>query len=108
MASVTLTPGILHPLAATLPQSGAALAFDGLPGADAAGFQGALFRALDDARQRDVVAQQAVEAFARGDDQGRLHETMLALSKAEISLRTVASVRSKLVDAYRELLHVTT
>ena len=31
----------------------------------------------------------------------------VAVSKAEISLRTLATVRSKLVEAYRELLHVT-
>lgn len=63
-------------------------------------------RLLDEARVRDVVAQQAVEQFARGGDPGRIHEVMIAASKAEIALRTVASVRTKLLDAYRDLQHV--
>jgi flagellar hook-basal body complex protein FliE len=76
------------------------------PGADG-GFAPALQRLLDHARQRDVVAQQAVDRFARGDDPGRIHETMVAVSKAEIALRTVAAVRNKLLEAYRDLQHVT-
>ncbi len=71
-------------------------------------FSGQLGELLADSRQRDTEAQEAVESFSRTDDPGRIHETMIALSKAEISLRTVASVRNKLIDAYRELLHVTT
>ena len=70
---------------------------------------GSVFGALlDDARSRDVQAQRAVEAFARTDDPGRIHETMVAVSKSEIALRTVVAVRNKLLDAYRDLQQVTT
>lgn len=106
------------------PFSGAVIASEGLPGAAARGRlleadrdggpdgaprgAGSVFGGLlEDARDKDVQAQRAIEAFARSDDPGRLHETMVAVSKSEIALRTVVAVRNKLLDAYRDLQHVT-
>ena len=47
-------------------------------------------------------AEAAAEAFAAGtrDD---IHGTMLALSKADIQLRMVGTMRNKIVDAFYEL-----
>ena len=47
-------------------------------------------------------AQAAGEAFAAGqrDD---IHGTMLSLSKADIELRVMGSVRNRIVDAFYEL-----
>ncbi|MEZ4224508.1 MAG: flagellar hook-basal body complex protein FliE [Polyangiaceae bacterium] len=47
-------------------------------------------------------AEAAGEAFAAGqrDD---IHGTMLALSKADIELRVVGTMRNKIVDAFYEL-----
>lgn len=48
------------------------------------------------------AAEAAGEAFAAGqrDD---IHGTMLALSKADIELRVVGTMRNKIVDAFYEL-----
>lgn len=107
----SLRPEFVSPL--DLVSSGGALAPIGGGGGLGApvnpgALSGAFSQLIDDARKRDVVAQDAVESFARNEDPGRIHETMVAVSKAEISLRTLASVRNKLIDAYHELLHVTT
>src|SRR4051812_11350337 len=122
--AITL-PSVISPLGLLQPSQGTAVLAQGAlpagPGRSslvdldraedgdptAARASGGVFgRLLDDARARDVQAQQSVEAFARSDDPGRLHETMVAVSKAEIALRTVAAVRNKLMDAYRDLQHV--
>lgn len=48
-------------------------------------------------------ATKAVEAFNRGTE-GRLHDTMLTLDKAEISLKLFVGVRNRLLDSYREIM----
>ncbi len=35
-----------------------------------------------------------------------LHETMIALEKADISLRLLIQVRNKLIEAYKEVMHM--
>ncbi len=54
------------------------------------------------ANDRIHEAEAAGEAFAAGqrDD---IHGTMLSLSKADIELRMVGSVRNRVIDAFYEL-----
>lgn len=54
------------------------------------------------ANQRAQEAAAMSDAFAAGtrDD---IHGTMLSLSKADIELRLVGSVRNKVIDAFYEL-----
>lgn len=61
-----------------------------------------LATAAAQANQRINQGQAAGEAFAAGatDD---IHGTMLALSKADIELKLVGSVRNKVIDAFYEL-----
>jgi flagellar hook-basal body complex protein FliE len=51
------------------------------------------------------VAEAKAEAFASGrlDD---LHGTMISAKEAEISLRLVGTVRTKLLDAFHELWRI--
>jgi flagellar hook-basal body complex protein FliE len=35
-----------------------------------------------------------------------IHETMLSLQKADISMRLFLAIRNKAVDAYREIMHM--
>jgi flagellar hook-basal body complex protein FliE len=51
------------------------------------------------------AASQAVEGFAKGMD-GRIHETMMTVEKADISLKYVVNVRNKLMEAYREVMRM--
>jgi flagellar hook-basal body complex protein FliE len=54
------------------------------------------------ASQADAVAARKVDALARGvnDD---LHGTMIATKEADISIKLVASIRNKLLDAFNEI-----
>lgn len=95
------------PKALAAPLDGAALQAPALQAA-VGGFSAELSRLVDDVRERGTVAQGEVEGFARVETPGRVHEVLIAATKAEIALRTMVTVRNKLVDAYKELLHVTT
>jgi flagellar hook-basal body complex protein FliE len=48
-------------------------------------------------------ANVAMEKLASGESQN-LHETLLAVEKAEISFKTMNQIRSKVLDAYREIM----
>ncbi len=50
-------------------------------------------------------ATKAVDSFAHGFD-GKLHEMMLAVDKADISMRLLVNVRNKIIDAYREVMRM--
>jgi flagellar hook-basal body complex protein FliE len=65
-------------------------------------FGAVLSRVVGQANDQIQAAQQAAQDFAAGqrDD---IHGTMLALSKANIELRLVGSMRNKIVDAFYEL-----
>lgn len=45
----------------------------------------------------------AMEQLASGESQN-LHETLLAVEKADIAFRTMNQVRTKVIDAYREIM----
>jgi flagellar hook-basal body complex protein FliE len=48
-------------------------------------------------------ANVAMEKLASGESQN-LHETLLAVEKADIAFRTMIQVRTKVIDAYREIM----
>ena len=52
-----------------------------------------------------VDAHRAMESFANGMD-GRIHETMITVEKADISLKYMVSVRNKLIEAYKEIMRM--
>lgn len=52
-----------------------------------------------------VVADQKVADVATGKSQN-LHEMMVALNKADLSLKMLTQVRNKAVEAYQELMRM--
>jgi flagellar hook-basal body complex protein FliE len=48
-------------------------------------------------------ANMAMEKLASGESQN-LHETLLAVEKADMAFRTMNQVRTKVIDAYREIM----
>lgn len=48
-------------------------------------------------------ANVAMEKLASGESQN-LHETLLAVEKAEIAFKMMNQVRTKVIDAYREIM----
>ncbi|MBD66419.1 MAG: flagellar hook-basal body complex protein FliE [Halobacteriovoraceae bacterium] len=48
-------------------------------------------------------ANTAMQRLASGDSQN-LHETLLAVERADIALKQMNQVRNKVIDAYREIM----
>ncbi|MFL5261804.1 MAG: flagellar hook-basal body complex protein FliE [Anaeromyxobacteraceae bacterium] len=67
-------------------------------------FADALGQALQSVEKLQLDADKSAEAVAMGG--GNLHETALALEKADVALRVATKVRNKLVDAYQEIMRM--
>lgn len=74
-------------------------------GAGAAGFGQELEAAVKKVDDLQVAADVETQKLANGD--GNLHETMLALEKADIAMRLAMKVRTKLVEAYNDVMRMT-
>ena len=55
------------------------------------------------APQKD--AHRAMESFAKGMD-GRIHETMITVEKADISLKYMVAIKNKVIEAYKEIMRM--
>jgi len=67
-------------------------------------FADALGEALQAVDSAQVGADQEAAKLATGA--GNLHETALALEKADLSMRVATKVRNRLVDAYQEIMRM--
>lgn len=77
---------------------------DAAPAA-AADFGPWLARSLGRVNQDLVHADQAVQGLAAGETEN-LHQVMIALEEARLSLQLVAQVRNRLLEAYQEVLRM--
>ncbi len=64
-----------------------------------------LKQAINSVNEAQLVADQAVEKLHSGQS-GSLHETMIALEKADISMRLFVQLRNKAVEAYQEIMRM--
>ncbi len=55
--------------------------------------------------QAQLEADGQAQQLAGGG--GNLHETMLALEKADVTMKVAVKVRNKVVDAYNEVMRMT-
>lgn len=58
---------------------------------------------LDDVNQLQIAADRKIEEFATSNEKD-LHGTMIAMQKADVSLRLLLQVRAKLTNAYQEIM----
>lgn len=72
-------------------------------GKQGGGFADQLKDAINSTNDAQVKADQAVENLHSGQG-GSLHETMLSLEKADISMRMFVALRNKAVSAYQEIM----
>ncbi len=81
------------------------------PGPTAASRPGAgsFAQALGEAIGKAEALQQGADAEATKAalGAGNLHETALALEKADVAMRMLVKVRNKIVDAYQEVMRMT-
>ena len=74
-------------------------------GQDAPSFSDLLKRALNEVDTDEQVATQEVRNLMTGQGTD-LHTAILAVQKADVSFNTMMAVRSKLIDAYREVMRM--
>jgi flagellar hook-basal body complex protein FliE len=72
--------------------------------AGGASFAEALGQALSSTEALQQGADAEVSKLAQGA--GNLHETALALEKADVAMRVLTKVRNKVVDAYQEIMRM--
>ena len=65
------------------------------------GFGGRLKAAIQEVNQNQQSADKAIEKVVKGEL--GIHEGMIAISKADLSLRLLLQIRNKVMDAYREI-----
>jgi len=70
----------------------------------AADFSGALKGAIDRVNKLEKDSDKSVVEVLQG--KGNIPETMIALQKADISMKLLLSVRNKVLEAYREIMHM--
>ncbi len=69
------------------------------------GFSKIVQRFIDETNTTQLQSDQSVERLATGQSDS-VHETMLALTKADLSLRVFMEVRNKVIDAYQEVMRM--
>jgi len=68
------------------------------------GFSEAIAEALADTNREINAAEAATRELATG--KGDLVETMMALGRADVSLRTVVSLRNRMLESYQEIMRL--
>lgn len=69
-------------------------------------FREALMGAINEVSNAQTKAEEAIVALQLKNE-GSLHETIIALEKADISLRAMLQIRNKIIEAYQEIMRMT-
>lgn len=67
-------------------------------------FSDVLTNALNSVNDKQVAAENASDAYVRGDEDTDIASVMLASSEAKIFLQLAVQVRNKLLSAYDEIM----
>jgi len=73
------------------------------PAAPAEGFGQTLMDSLKQVNNLQTTKNEMIDAFATGKSQN-VHELMINLQKAGLTMQMTTAVRGKVLDAYRELI----
>ncbi len=99
MSPVTLQPAAGAP-SSLMQQAGAATRNN-----DPTGFSEVLKKSVDAVNERMKAADAMAQGLVSGQH-ANIHETMIALEKANISFRLMTKVQQKAIDAYREIMRI--
>ena len=72
---------------------------------DTASFGNMLARSLDEVNQLHVAADDAVQKLAAGE-QKDIHQTMIAMEKADVAFQLLMQVRNKIIAAYETIMRM--
>ena len=68
-------------------------------------FSEILAKSIDNVNNLQKDADVAIQKLVSGQS-SNIHETMLAVEKAEIAFKTINQVRMKVIDAYKEVMRM--
>lgn len=68
-------------------------------------FESRIGDAIGEVQRLQDAAGGAADGYMRGDHQD-VHGTMIAMQEADVSLRLLASVRNRAIEAYREVMRM--
>jgi flagellar hook-basal body complex protein FliE len=70
-------------------------------------FGNMLARSLEEVNQLHMAADEAIENLAAGK-QKNIHETMIAMEKADVAFQLLMQVRNKIISAYETIMRMQT
>ena len=69
------------------------------------GFLEALEKSMSEVNSDQLQADNSIKDLVAGKTKN-IHETMLQIQKAELSLKTMMQVRNKILEAYKEIIRM--
>ena len=81
-------------------------AFNTAPVGGPSDFSALLKQSMAAVGQSQLQAGNMATSFERGDAGANLGSTMIAVQKADLSLRMMVQVQSKLVNAYKDIMNM--
>ena len=75
------------------------------PGSAASEFSDTFKKAFNDVNKQQLEAHKKMSELVTGQNKD-IHGTMIALEKADVSLRLSMAVRNKVVSAYEEIMRM--
>ena len=73
--------------------------------APAKSFGDTLKESMNEVNNLQLDADKSIEALVSGENKN-IHETMIAISKADLAFRMTMQVRNKVMDAYQEVMRM--
>ena len=70
----------------------------------ASGFEKIMGQAMDKVNGLERDANRSIAGLLEG--KADVHEAMIAIQKADISMRLLLTVRNKVIEAYKEIMHM--
>lgn len=71
----------------------------------AQGFTDMLVDAIAQTNEKQIAADRAIERLSTGEEKN-IHNVMITMEKADISLRLMVQMRNKAVEAYQEIMRM--
>jgi len=75
----------------------------GIDKTDGKSFADVLKETIQEVNELQLESDEAMTKFATGETTD-VHNTMLAMQKADISFQTMMQIRNKILDAYKEIM----
>jgi flagellar hook-basal body complex protein FliE len=72
---------------------------------DSTSFGQVLEQSLNDVNKLQNEADQAIDALATGQQQD-IHNTMIAMEKADVAFRLIMQIRNKVISAYETIMRM--